>query len=96
MQNNFNCNKCGKPVGELNQKIGFRAICPHCENELHSCVNCRYYSVGKPNDCIVPGTEYIRDRELGNYCEDFKVKLPSSSSDREKEQQKFKSLFKDD
>ncbi len=27
---------------------------------------------GKPNECYIPGTETIRDREANNYCDDFK------------------------
>ncbi len=53
-------------------KIGFRAVCIHCDADLHVCKNCRYYSPGKPNDCLVPGTESIQDRERSNLCEDFK------------------------
>lgn len=55
-------------------KIGFRAVCIHCDVDLHVCKNCRYYSPGKPNDCIVPGTETIQDRERSNLCEEFKPK----------------------
>jgi|GEM_PF-5808468 len=29
------------------------------------------YCPGKPNDRLVPGTEYIADREANNFCEDF-------------------------
>lgn len=68
----MHCWKCQKPIGEFPIKIGFRAACIHCDADLHVCKNCRYYSVGKPNDCIVPGTELIQDRERSNLCEEFK------------------------
>ncbi len=76
----MNCWKCAKPVSEIPVKIGFRAICPHCGVDLHVCKNCRYYSPGKPNDCAVPGTDYVRDREASNLCEEFKVKIPENPS----------------
>lgn len=90
------CWKCGKAVCETPAKIGFRAVCPHCGIDLHVCKNCRYYSPGKPNDCAVPGTEYIRDREANNFCEEFKIRLEQGGPrPTEKEKKKFNSLFKD-
>lgn len=70
----MNCWKCNKSIGDPSVKIGFRAVCIHCDTDLHVCKNCRYYSPGKPNDCIVPGTELIQDRERANLCEEFKPK----------------------
>ncbi len=93
-------------MSEIPIKIGFRAVCLHCNSDLHVCKNCRYFAPGKPNDCLVPGTEYIRDREAANFCEDFKPLIPSITplaDDRarrilgEPERKKdFKSLFKDE
>ncbi len=93
----MHCWKCRKQIGETPAKIGFRAVCPHCDADLHTCKNCRYYSPGKPNDCLVPGTEFIRDREAANFCEDFKIKLDAlASPNNDTLKNKFKSLFKDD
>ena len=64
------CYKC-RQKQDTSIKIGFRAICPNCERDLHVCKNCRYYYPGKPNDCLIPGTEPVRDREAFNFCEDF-------------------------
>ena len=87
-------------------KIGFRAACPHCSSDQHVCKNCRYYSPGKPNDCLVPGTEPIRDREASNLCEEFKPLIPAKAppvSDAAKKlfgvpekKRDFNSLFKED
>src|SRR5262245_59334433 len=100
------CWKCKKAVSEIPLKIGFRAACPHCSSDLHVCKNCLYYSPGKPNDCLVPGTEYIRDREAANFCEEYKPLVHSLSpapDERtrrilgEPEKKKdFESLFKKD
>jgi hypothetical protein len=89
-----NCWKCKKLISELTVKIAFRALCPHCGVDLHTCTNCRYYAPGKPNDCLVPGTDSVRDREAANYCEEFKVKTGSSQQTIDKN--KFHSLFKDE
>lgn len=91
------CWKCHKAIADLPAKLSFRAVCPHCGIDLHTCTNCRYYAPGKPNDCAVPGTEFIRDREAANFCEEFKPKIDSSGPpDRDKGKDKFKSLFKDE
>lgn len=73
------CWKCHHSLDGIS-KITFRTVCPHCDIDLHVCVNCRYYSVGKPNDCMVPGTESIRNRDAANFCEEFAVKSPSKDT----------------
>jgi hypothetical protein len=90
------CWKCKKLISDTPVKIAFRAKCPRCEIDLHTCTNCRYYAPGKPNDCAVPGTDYVRDREAANLCEEFKVKIESTSSERDQDKKKFNSLFKDE
>jgi hypothetical protein len=94
----INCWKCHKSISELKIKIGFRAQCQHCGVDLHTCTNCRYYSPGKPNDCLIPGTEWVKDREAMNFCEEYSVKLDSMNQQdlRSKGKEKFNSLFKDD
>lgn len=63
------CWKCEK---EVDLPIHFKATCDHCFAYLHACKGCRFYQLGKPNDCLIPGTEQIADREANNYCDDFK------------------------
>ncbi len=65
------CWKCGDALQELPRRIPFKETCDHCNAWLHVCKNCKYYSPGKPNDCLVPGTEPIADREAFNLCEEF-------------------------
>lgn len=96
----MDCWKCDRQISEQPIKIGFRAVCIHCGIDLHVCKNCRYYSPGKPNDCAVPGTEFIRDREAFNFCEEFKPKIgdqpPASDHKARRIQKDFHSLFKDE
>ncbi len=84
------CWKCQKKIGESPMKIGFRAVCMHCDVDLHVCKNCRYFSPGKPNDCLVPGTDSIRDREASNLCEEFK---PKTNLQTQEEQKRIPRIF---
>lgn len=65
------CWKCGKAIADLPKKISFRELCPHCDAYLHCCKNCQNYEPGRPNNCKIPGTEQVRDREASNLCEEF-------------------------
>lgn len=83
-ENQKACWKCKKPLPtELQVRIPFRAICEHCHSYLHCCRNCQHYKIGLPNDCEVPDTDPISDREAFNYCESFKLlgKGPSPKID---------------
>ncbi len=91
----MHCVKCGEFQEEdtLN-RISFRLECGSCGASLHSCVNCKYYQIGLSNDCQIPGTERVSDREASNFCDEFKPSgkvHPKKSSDGKK---KFEDLFK--
>jgi len=66
------CWHCGRELENL-IRIPFKEICPHCSSYLHCCKNCKNYKIGMPNDCLIPGTEYIASREGINYCEEFSL-----------------------
>jgi hypothetical protein len=68
------CWNCGAELKELEfGKVSFRATCDVCHAALHCCANCVYYKPGLPNDCAVPGTDFIADRQATNFCEEFKI-----------------------
>lgn len=87
------CAYCGS-LQEFSGKVPFRASCEVCGRDLHTCKNCKYYSPGKPNDCLVPGTLYISDREAYNFCEDFSPRQDASPPQK-KGKDTFESLFKE-
>ncbi|NGX28136.1 MAG: hypothetical protein K940chlam1_00311 [Candidatus Anoxychlamydiales bacterium] len=97
----MHCFKCKNKLDLPNKKIGFKEMCPFCEADLHVCKNCKYYLVGKPNDCLVPNTEFVSDREKYNFCEDFSIKenlLDESNNKTKKDISKklFKDIEEDD
>lgn len=77
------CWKCGAELEGEGDKISFRATCSKCHTSLHCCKNCKNYRPGLPNDCAVPGTDYIADREANNFCEEFQLlgKAPPPKKD---------------
>jgi hypothetical protein len=46
-------------------------VCDHCSAWLHCCAACQHYAPGKPNDCAIPDTDPIADREACNYCDEY-------------------------
>lgn len=89
---NLVCYKCQKPV---DGPIGFKSICESCFSCLHSCVNCKFYCPGRANNCLVPNTDPISDREANNYCDEFKVKTKADEKPKPKADDIEKRLFKD-
>jgi hypothetical protein len=88
------CWVCGALIEmPLNGKISFRATCEKCNADLHCCKNCKFYKVGKPNDCLIPGTEFIADREKNNYCEDFSMLGIGPTPKDDESKKKFNDLF---
>lgn len=90
------CWKCGTNLPEFSRgKVPFRELCDKCSSWLHCCKNCHNYKPGKPNDCIVPGTELISDRESCNFCEEFQLLGKPPSEERNNSKSKFNDLFRD-
>jgi len=63
------------------------SICPYCKAYLHSCVNCKFYSQGRHNDCREPQAEFVRDKRIANFC-DFFVFRDSSAQSTDRIQKK--------
>ncbi len=72
----LSCWKCQKELDLPNASSGqvaFSAVCDHCGVWLHCCRNCRFYKPGMANDCLIPETDPIKDREQRNFCDEFKI-----------------------
>ena len=90
----MNCWKCGASLPEGERKISFRALCDQCGASLHCCQNCIYYAPGRPNDCAVPGTEYVADRTANNFCDEFSILGKLIAKPDPKLKKNFEDLFK--
>jgi hypothetical protein len=90
------CWKCSAPLQEAERgKISFRATCDACFAYLHCCRNCKNYRPGLPNNCAIPGTEYIADRAAGNFCDEFALMGKAPVKKDEDLKKRFDDLFSD-
>lgn len=90
------CHKCKKEI-EIEGKVGREELCPYCKSYLHCCLNCRFYDEYAHNKCREPRSEWVSDRERGNFCGYFRYKdstgVDSSDERKKKAKEELKRLF---
>jgi hypothetical protein len=64
------CNHCNTPISG-DYTIGYATLCPVCSQELHTCLNCRFYSPGSYHDCLESVEEVVLDKDRANHCDSF-------------------------
>ena len=64
------CVFCGEEIN-LEFKIGRRDECTKCGNDLHACVQCRFYDRSYHNQCRENQASQVADKEKSNFCEFF-------------------------
>jgi hypothetical protein len=67
------CYRCGKVV-ETERTVGRTEPCPHCDADLHCCLNCTFYDKVAHHECREPQAEPVKDKEKGNFCDYFRFK----------------------
>ncbi len=76
------CKKCGKQI--LVTEIFRTTTCPDCGADLHSCVNCKFYSKNSHFDCRETIEEPVVDKERANFCDFYSVNpAPFKTDDRQ-------------
>lgn len=88
------CFKCQEEL-VFDTKIGRLDTCPNCAAYLHSCRNCRFWSISAHNQCTENQGEFIRDREAGNFCGFFQFRIlgEDTSATVNAAKSKLESLF---
>lgn len=61
------CWSCSQPT-EMEDKATRSDVCPHCRADMRCCKNCQYYDPGAHNQCRETISEYVPDKERGNFC----------------------------
>ena len=72
------CAACG--AGPLQDQPGRRDVCPSCGADLHSCIQCSFYTPGHYNDCREPQADRVLDRERSNFCDFFRPKAAGAGA----------------
>ena len=90
----FRCYKCGDEL-VFDVKIGRRDMCPNCYAYLHCCKNCKFWDSSVHNECVENRSEFIRDREEGNFCLyfTFNESDETSASEADAAKEKLAQLF---
>jgi hypothetical protein len=69
------CSHCKKnsPIELIGGRavVSFRASCPHCASDLHTCLNCFLHDPSAYHECRESSAEWVKDKERGNKCEYF-------------------------
>jgi hypothetical protein len=91
------CYFCGKEIG-VPGLVGRQDLCPHCQNDLHCCLNCSLYDEYAQNRCREPGADWVSDREKNNFCDFFTFRQSEAPANRlrtkEESMAKLEALFK--
>lgn len=73
------CWKCHK---ETNIEKPVRGDeCPFCHADLHVCKSCDFYESGAHNDCRESSSEFVNDKERGNFCDYYRTSRSLKVSD---------------
>ena len=82
--NKVSCVQCGELV-TLAGRVSFREECTHCQSDLHTCFNCRFYDESAYNQCRESSAELVKDKERNNYCEYFEPSLENNKHSKAEE-----------
>ena len=90
------CHFCQHSI-QFQDKINREETCIQCGKYIHCCFNCRFYHPDAHHQCKEPVAEWVRDKEIANFCDYFepnekKISVnPSGSAEARK---KLDQLFK--
>ena len=89
------CVHCGNEI-ELIVKVGRRDECHHCHEDLHTCIQCRFYDRASHNDCREPQAEWVPDKESANFCGYFEFgrDITEEKDDQDQAKHQLEDLFK--
>ncbi len=88
------CFKCQSET-PVEGKPGRQQLCPQCGSYLHCCRNCRFFDPLAYRGCREPQAEWVREKEMGNYCDYFAAAAPpqAGTSQAEEARRRLDQLF---
>ena len=94
------CHACGEVwEGSPGTQPGRNETCAKCGADLHCCFNCGLHDLSAHNQCSSRTTEYVKDKEKHNFCDEFEFTSKAGSKnfgngDKGGMEEKWKDLFK--
>lgn len=67
------CGRCERRLDIVGNQVGRRDVCPHCDAELHACIQCRHFDPSVAKQCKEPFAEIPMDKESANFCDFFQI-----------------------
>ena len=65
------CHRCGTEWVSEKRQPGVKEYCANCSAYLHCCRNCRFHDTTRHNECKIPNTDWVGDRNSANFCGEF-------------------------
>lgn len=92
------CNKCQYKLEEVD-RVGFRDTCDKCGEDLHVCLNCKFFDQSSYNECREPQAERVLDKDRANRCDYFEANqgsmtLNKTGSSKDDYKKSLDDLFK--
>lgn len=91
------CASCKKEV-VIDKYFTRKSNCPHCGEDLHICLNCRFYLETKHNKCLEERAEHQRTRDKANFCDYFRftdtLGIAKKDAPADETKKRFDELFK--
>ncbi len=90
------CHACGEMwESSPGTQPGRNEICAKCGADLHCCLNCGLHDVSLHNQCSSHSTEYVKDKEKRNFCDEFEFSSKGGGNNPGGGmEEKWKDLFK--
>jgi len=79
------CAECGSMV-QFMDELKLTETCKHCNADLHTCRNCKFFDPGAPNQCMRPVPARIESKNTRNMCTLFSPKVIVEKAVEEKQE----------
>ncbi len=90
------CYSCHATIN-LERRPWRNETCPKCSSYLHCCRNCRFHDPLAHNQCREPQADWVKEKEMANFCNYFEAAKDlksSGSSKKDEAKKKLDELFK--
>jgi hypothetical protein len=79
------CAECGANV-QFMDELKLTEACKHCNADLHTCRNCKFFDPGAPNECMRPVPARVESKNTRNMCTLFAPKIMVEKAVEEKQE----------